>query len=271
LHSKIEALYSYFILVEGLDGTYSQPNKNLGLTKSHHFAAAYDVNFSPTLRLKIEPYYQQIFNAIVESKPSNYSMLNFGTGYYYAPDSLKNGGTGRNYGIDLTFEKFMDKGFYMLLTASYFRSLYAGSDNIERSTGFDSRYVVNLLGGKEFEIMKHKENAKYKKWIVVDGRVCAAGGLRYVPIDVESSLLHNGTVYDYNNAFTKKFDDYFRADIRVAYRYDGKRMSQEFAFDVQNVTGHKNPLMMQFNRKTQKEEPIYQLGVFPMMQYRVCF
>jgi len=271
LHSKTEALYSYFLLVNAPDGSYSQPNKKLGLTKSHHFAAAYDINFSSTLRLKVEPYYQYIFNAIVESKPSNYSMLNSGSGFYGIPDSLKNGGKGRNYGIDLTFEKFMDKGFYMLFTSSYFRSFYSGSDNIEKSTAFDSKYVVNLLAGKEFELMKNKENAKYKKWIVVDGRVCSAGGLRYTPVDVEKSAYFKQTYYAEDLAFTKKFSNYFRTDIRVAYRYDGKRMSQEFAFDVQNITGHKNPLMMKYNQKTQKEEPIYQLGVFPMMQYRVVF
>jgi len=271
LHSKTEALYSYFLLVNAPDGSYSQPNKKLDFTKSHHFAAAYDINFSPTLRLKVETYYQYIFNAIIEKNPSNYSMLNYGAGIFGIPDSLKNGGKGRNYGIDLTFEKFMDKGFYMLFTSSLFRSFYTGSDNIERSTAFDSKYVVNLLAGKEFELQKKKENAKYKKWIVVDGRVCSAGGLRYTPVDVEKSAYYKQTFYNEDLAFTKKFSNYFRADIRFAYRYDGKRMSQEFAFDIQNITGHKNPLMMKYNQTSQKEEPIYQLGVYPMMQYRVVF
>jgi hypothetical protein len=48
-------------------------------------------------------------------------------------------------------------------------------------------------------------------------------------------------------------------------------MSQEIALDVQNVTNHKNPIYMQFDPETGKEDFMYQLGIYPMMQYRIIF
>ena len=79
---------------------------------------------------------------------SYFSMIN-STGDYNK-DSLENSGKGRNIGIDITFEKFLTKQYYTLITVSLFDSKYTGGDGIERNTQFNSNYVINLLGGKEW-------------------------------------------------------------------------------------------------------------------------
>jgi len=65
-----------------------------------------------------------------------------------------NEGTGENYGLEFTLERFFSKGYYVLGTASLFQSTYKGSDGIERSTAFNGQYVLNLLGGKEFRLKR---------------------------------------------------------------------------------------------------------------------
>ncbi len=271
LHSKLIPLYTYFWQVETSEETYHKPNMDLEPVKSHHYVIGYDFNFTNTLRIKAEAYYQDIFDAVTEQKESNYSMLNDGSFPFEIPDSLQNGGTGRNYGVELTFEKFMDKGLYWLVTTSLFNSKYKGSNGVERNTFFNGGYVVNLLGGKEFEIFKGGKNANTKKWLTLDGKVTFAGGQRYIPVDISASIDQQRTVYDYEMSFEKQLDDYFRADLRVAFRLDTRRTSHEFAFDVQNITNHQNPLQVRYNRNKQAEEKIYQLGFFPMVQYRVVF
>jgi hypothetical protein len=163
----------------------------------------------------------------------------------------------------------MNKGFYFLVTASVFDSKYKGSDGIKRSTAFDGGYVFNSLAGKEFKLNGKHENKK--NYISADIKLTAAGGQRYTPVNLEESTLKGETVYDESKAYSEKFQDYFRLDFRLAYRRDSRKFSQEFAFDIQNITNRSNPLYLQYNPKTGKTDFISQLGIFPMMQYRIIF
>ena len=271
LHSQALPLYVYFTRVyTDNDIDFSQPNKDLDFTKSHHFVLGYDWNISSTLRFKAELYYQDIFQSVISDEEEKFSMINANSTTYELPDALKNGGKGRNYGIELTLEKFLDNGFYYLLTTSIFDSKYKNPNTKWISTLFDSKYVVNVLTGKEFQLFPKKEKAKNKKWLSFDGKITAAGGQRYTPVDMENSGI--GSVeYDWNRAYSKQFNDYFRADIRVTFRLEGKKVTQEWGVDIQNITDHKNPLRKTFDGKTGEEKNIYQLGIFPMMQYKITF
>jgi hypothetical protein len=227
----------------------------------------YDINFSNTLRLKTEIYYQYIYNAYVDRDSGFYSNLNAGSMMNSGiPDSVSDKGKGKNYGLEITFEKFLDKGFYTLLTTSLFDSKYRAINGDWRNTAFNTRYVVNLLAGKEFNLGSGKN-----KLILIDARITASGGQRYTPVDTLQSDRQHQTVYFNNLAFTKQFPNYFRADIRIAFRLNNRRFSQEWAFDVENLTNHDNPLYAEYNQSTQKIDLVNQLGIFPMLYYRINF
>jgi outer membrane receptor protein involved in Fe transport len=239
------------------------------MVRARHFVASWDWQINSYTRLKVEGYYQYLYNAAVEEKSSSFSMLNNNSFEFIIPDTLVNGGTGENKGLEITLERFMNKGFYFLLTTSVFDSKYKGSDGIERSTAFDGGYVVNGLAGKEF-LLNSKAGTK-KNFISVDMKLTTAGGQRYTPINMDESALQNKTVYMDDLAYSEKFRDYFRLDLRVAYRMDNAKFSQEFALDIQNITNRANPLYMQYDTKTGDTEIINQLMIFPMMQYRIVF
>ena len=271
LHSICQPLSVYFKQVELPDLSYLRPNENLDFTKSHHYVLGYNLQINKNLRLKAETYYQDIFQAVVEPNESAYSILNSNSFTRFTPDSLINGGSGANYGIELTVERFMNKGFYYLLTGSLYESKYKGSDGILRNTAFNGNYVVNVLAGKEFEVFTNKENAKFKKAIAIDGKFTWAGGLRYTPVDIDKSMENGQTELDEENPFSKQFEDYIRPDINIAFRLDGKKVSHELSFDIQNFINRKNPYTMTFNTETGEEEIIYQLDIYPMVQYRIVF
>ena len=268
-HSKILPMFVYFRRLDLNSEEYIQPNKDLEMIRADHFVASWDWQINAFTRVKLEGYYQLLNNAVVEEKSSSFSMINSNSFQFSVPDTLVNGGTGSNKGIEITLERFMNKGFYYLITTSVFDSRYKGSDGIERSTAFDGGYVFNGLAGKEFLLGSKKENKK--SYITADIKLTAAGGQRYTPVDLEESTMEGTTVYDEEHAYSEKFRDYFRLDLRVAYRMDNRKFSQEFAFDVQNITNHENPLYMQYNPKTGETEFVSQLGIFPMMQYRIVF
>lgn len=253
------------------DGSYISPNENLDFTKSHHFVLGYDLMMKPRMHFKAEAYYQYLYDAVVTQMPGSFSSLNAGGFDFYAPDSVENGGKGYNYGLDLTLEKYMDKGFYFLSTVSLYQSHYQGSDEVWRNTAFNGNYVANLLGGKEFVLGKKKPNSDKRKTITFDGKVTYAGGQRYTPIDLQQSIVENETVYHEEDAYGAQFDPYFRADIRIGYKVSGKKVTQELALDIQNITNNQNPFGVQYDPSTREVETTYQLGLFPMVLYRITF
>lgn len=266
LHSQSQNIYSYNVLTRTANGPVLT-NKDLGFSRSHHVVLGYDWNITEHLRLKVESYYQAIFDAAVEARSSSYSAMNAGASF--APDntdSLVNKGTGRNFGVELTLERYFDKGYYFLLTGSLFDSKYKGSDGVERNTAFNNNYVVNLLGGKEFKIGKKKLGT-----FAIDLRTTLSGGRPLTPLDLAASRLAGEAVYQEDKAFTERQKLYFRTDLKLSYRTNLKKMTMEFSVDLQNVTNNQNVFIQNYNRRTNRLETQYQQGFFPVPTFRLTF
>jgi len=266
----LNALFSETLLS---DGTKSQPNTGLGFTKSNQVVLGYQLRFNPTLHFKTEVYYQQIFDAVTNAQPGSYSALNNGSFFTPVPDSLSNEGTGFNTGIEFTFEQYMNKGLYYMFTVSLFDSKYKGSDEIERNTAFNGNYIINALGGSEFELNKKTPKADRKKilYIVLDSKMTFAGGNRYTPIDLPASQAAGEVVYDESLAFIQQLEPYFRWDIRLGLKILGRKTTQEWTIDIQNLTNRKNTFSVSYNPETGDEIVVTQLGLFPVFQYRIYF
>ncbi|MFW5761175.1 MAG: TonB-dependent receptor, partial [Cyclobacteriaceae bacterium] len=265
-HSQMQGLQVYFVETKLPDGRQVQTNRNLGFTTSDHYVLAYDWMIAPSLRLKAETYYQNIFNVPVTTRPSHFSMLNAGADFFLPDeDSLVNNGTGYNQGIELTLEKFFSNSYYFLVTGSFFDSKYTGSDGIERNTVFNGNFVINGLLGKEWPIGK-KNNI-----IAVDMKFTTAGNRRYIPIDLEASQAAGQAVYQDEQAYENRFKDYLRADLKLTFRKEHKKFTEEYVLDIQNVTNNQNVFMQRYNSLTGTLGNTYQLGIWPLIQYRITF
>ncbi|MEI7661918.1 MAG: carboxypeptidase-like regulatory domain-containing protein [Bacteroidota bacterium] len=270
LYSQIQPLNVYFLQTQYPDGSSNYDNLNLGFTKSHHFVLGYDVQPLKDWRLKVEAYYQYLFNVPVNTFSSSYSMINTGAGFKTdLEDSLTNTGTGRNYGIELTVEKFFSKGYYGLFTGSVYQSKYTASDGVERNSAFNGRYVANLLAGKEWKLGREKRNA-----ITTDLKITYAGGRYYTPIDLEASLRtgHEQLKSD-EYAYTGTYPDYFRLDFKVGFTLNSrtKKLSQSVSLDLQNLTNHNNVFSQSYDDRSRSVNTTYQLGFFPNFIYKIQF
>nr|MBX2840706.1 TonB-dependent receptor [Flammeovirgaceae bacterium] len=266
VHHQIQPLPTYYTQTEMPDGSTVSLNENMDFTQSHHFVLGYDYKVFPNFRVKAEAYYQKLSNAPVERFPSSFSMLNAGAEFGTPDnDNLVNGGEGWNYGMEITLEKVFSKNYYFLATTSLFNSEYTGSDNVRRNTAFNGNYVFNLLGGKEWKIGS-KNNV-----LAIDLKMTTAGGRYYTPIDLEKSIEEGEEVLNNEEAFSIKYDDYFRTDVKIAYRMNKKKSTHEFAIDIQNVTNRQNIYRQSFNSRTNTITKQYQLGLFPVPQYRILF
>lgn len=265
LHSQTQPLEVYFYETKNAGGQIELTNKELDLVKSAHGVLGYDVNFSRHLRLKAEVYGQYIYNAAVEKTPSSFSMLNAGADFYF-PDktNLVNDGKGYNYGIELTLEKFLDKGYYYLFTTSLFQSKYKGSDNVWRNTAFNSNFAMNFLAGKEFRLNK-------KASFGIDTKIAIAGGQHYTPFDFRASEAAGYVVFKEDEAYSLQNDTYLRWDFKLSYTRNGKRATQKWYVDLQNATGRDNIYIRTLNPKDGTTGVINQIGFFPNINYMITF
>ncbi|MFC2138678.1 carboxypeptidase-like regulatory domain-containing protein [Bacteroidota bacterium] len=283
IHSQIQSLALYLVDIENEDGIKKPVNKNLEFNKAQHYVLTYNNLLHNDLRLKIDLYYQYLYNIPIPKDTSNneylksYSSINDGGWFTFVP--LENKGTGRNYGIEISLEKFFSRGWYALMTTSIFESKYTGKDRIERNTRFNGKYIFNLLGGKEFTIRNNILGTNIK--------LSYNGGRMYTPIRGEEIVLdENGNPvtdivsgqqiiiapYDFSKAFTEKMKDYSRVDFSIFYRINKPKLAHVFTFEFQNLFNISNIGGLSYY-DTRNDEYVfwYQTGIIPIFKYRLEF
>lgn len=270
LHSKTEAISTYFAQVKVPDGKTDLLNKNLKLTKSAHLVAGYEFRPSASWRVLAETYYQHHYN--IPIGPANTttpyllhnSQLNEISGF--VSDSLKSDGKGRSYGLELTVEKSLTAGIYLMSTTSIYQSKYTGRDGIERDSRFNGKYVQNFLAGKEWRVGKSKTNI-----FAANIKLLAAGGNRTTPIDLEKSREKGRTERDWSKSYAEQLPAYFRTDLRVSYTKNKKRTTSTISLDIQNVTNRLNAFDRYYNKKEDRVKLTTQTGMLPILNYRLEF
>ena len=267
MHSQMQPRMLYFALSQFADGTYGQSNIDLGFSKSNHFIIGHDYLISEHLRLKTECYYQYLYDIPVKQTLSAYSQLNAGVEYYVGrQDSLINYGTGRNYGIELTLEKFFNRNYFFLVTASVFNSQYSGVDNIVRSTAFNTNYLINVVGGYEKKIGPKKNGV-----LILGGRLTLNGGRPYVPFDVDATLANGYETLDWENAYNTKYADYRRYSLRFGFRRNKQKTSTELVWDLQYRTNYTNIYIERIDVTTGKIHNYQKMGFYPMVTWKINF
>lgn len=268
LHSKPEHLstYMYQSKKQGQADTY--PNKDLGLLKAYHAVAGYERQLPWNIRFKIEVYYQYLYNIPVEKDSTGgFSIINALDIYsLFNTQQLVSEGTGQNYGIDLSLERSFANSYYLLATASLYKSTYTDYVGDEYNTTFNRGYQVNVLGGKEFSIGRSG-----RKILGLNGKVLYSGGMRESPIDINSSVQSGETVYVPKQYFTRQVPAYFRTDLGVYYKINNKRVTHSIQLEVQNITNRQNFYYSYFDREAAAVKTVNQLGIFPNLSYRIDF
>jgi hypothetical protein len=259
-HSRRESIDYYFVEANG-----EFPNKRLDFGKAHHVVLSYDWSVSEHLRLKVEPYFQALYDIPVE-KGGMMSLINYSDFLQMLP-ALDNSGKGRNYGIDATLERYLHDGYYYLLTASAFSSRYAGGDGVWRNTRLNRNYIVNALGGKEWKVGRQKQNI-----LNVSLRFTVQGGERYIPFDEAASIATKSAVLDNTRAYDPQQSPGFIAHFTVGYRINRERLSHEFSLKMINVTGNKEFTGAYiYNYKEDKPEMNMSAIVMPGISYKIEF
>ncbi|MBC8111577.1 MAG: TonB-dependent receptor, partial [Verrucomicrobia bacterium] len=242
------------------------PNRNLDFSKAHHYVLAHNLLFANGLRLKTEAYYQYLYNIPVSSGINDsFSALNVFDGF--VGDVLTNKGTGRNFGVEVSAQKPLEKNFYYLISASVYDAKYRGSDNVLRNARYNGNYAFAFTGGKEF--VKEKEGKN--RVIGLNVRALYQGGFRATPVDTNASIAAQQTVFIETQAFSQQLQDYFRIDLRISLKKNKPNYTRLLALDLQNALGTQNVAYQYFDTQKQQIVTRFQLGLTPNLSYRIEF
>ncbi|WP_339876157.1 TonB-dependent receptor [uncultured Algoriphagus sp.] len=262
LHSQVQPLGTYFAEQE-VNGQIILPNKDLGLSKSHHFVLGYDRSLTPYLRMKVETYYQHLFNIPIKSGvDETYSIIN--QQWTFATDPLVNEGFGRNYGVELTLEQFTHNDLYFLLSTSVYSSKYKTNEDVWRNTAYNGNFNVTLTAGKEYKLKKERV-------LGLNVRAIYSGGLRTTPLNLEESIEKGEGIYDDNLAYSSQNPSYFRTDLRLSLKKNKPKSTRTWALDIQNATNRQNVYGSYFEPMTSEIITYYQTSLIPILSYRVEF
>jgi hypothetical protein len=225
--------------------TGNAANNNLKPAISNSFSFIHHLRVF-TLDIKNE-LFLQYFKRLPVNVENHFSAFNYFNEQILFP--LEQKGTAQVYGYDLTIEKKISS-YYIILSSSIFNSTY--KLNGENYNGrFNTNYNTSLTAGKEFII-------NTKKTIEADVRFFMRDGFR-----------ENTTADDFY--YSSRLSYYNRVDLRICYRKEKERSSVIWALDIQNVTNRKNMAYHYYDSFTKQIESKYQLGIIPVLSYKVFF
>lgn len=271
-HSTMESVHNYYAKLKREDGSTFEPNRNLGLLKADHVVLGIEKRFSGNLMAKLEAYYQHLYDLPVENNDtSSYATINEGIDYRYV--ELVNKGIGKNYGIELTLERFFDDNYYFLFNGSLFDSKYKALDGTWRNTQYNGNFMMNFLFGKEFRNLGKSRN----KSLALNSKVYFGGGKRYIPLlrDAQGNVAvdpEHDRYFDDAKAYEKRLDNIFQLNMSVSYKINKPRATHEIFLDLMNVTNSQQRVSEYYDpSKPGSIGYSTQFPLFPNIMYRIYF
>jgi hypothetical protein len=246
-------------------GTYftNPQNRDLDLMNSLKANVAYGWQLRNDFKISIEAYYEKLSNIPVSSDVAiNYWMLNDLVGF--STEELESEGLGRNYGVELTMERFFNKGFFMLLSGSIYNSEYSLGDDQYYNTRYNGKFNSSLMLGKEFTL--NNDNV-----ISLSFRNLVFGGQWYRPAN--TSITKSIREY-YDDEFSFESiqnKTYWRSDFRFSFRKNNKKNSWIIALDIQNLFNITNTRDEIWNIAMQDYQFRNQVGLIPIISFQVDF
>jgi hypothetical protein len=260
-HSRLEPLQYYFTI----DANGQSLNDELKFSKAHHFVGSVQWIPKENYIFKIEPYYQHLFDIPV-SQESQLSFINLGHDWFLS-EHLQNTGDGKNMGIDLTLERYINKGFYGLVTLSVFDTKFRNRDDQNWSeTRYNSNFLCNFLVGKEFSFGSQRQ-----KILGINYRVAYQGGIPYTPILEAASLSSGEIIFDNSSMYGLRFAPSMIHHLTINYTVNRAKVNHSLSLKILNAGGYEEFESFRINRHLNTIDEYREALVIPNLSYKISF
>jgi hypothetical protein len=244
-------------------GLHRQPEP-LRFATARHYIVGYTYRPSSDVLFKVEAYQKDYSDVpIHEHTLDDYSFLNVGYAERIHFEDLINKGKGKAYGAEFTFLKHYADGYYVTATTSYIRQQFAGSDGIMHWGTFDNIYILNLLGGYDFQLSPSSLFTLSEKFTI-------AGGGVYTPFDNARSDSAGYGILDSARAFSARNPPYIRLDVNAEFHFNWSKTSMTIYASILNALNIQNIVFRRYQFDGQLGYE-YDLPIIPILGIRLDF
>jgi hypothetical protein len=194
-------------------------------------------------RLAVEGFYKD-YSQYPFIFPEQISLANLGSDFEVIgnrPATSTN--NGRAYGVELSYEQKLYKGFYgigalTLVRSEFEGNIYGGPNGNEIigteliPSSWDNRVVISVTAGKKFG----------KDW-EFGAQYQFSGGTPFTPLDLNATATKENWdnigrgILDFNRLNTNRLEGFNNLNVRIDKKWYFEKFSLDVYFDVQNLLG----------------------------------
>jgi hypothetical protein len=234
----------------------NEANRQLNDPRATHFVLGLSHMLTDFTKLSLELYHKEYTNSPIDpEQPSLFLVdeLFYRYGFYTQHGTLTDSGNAQATGVEVTLQKRLARDVYGLLSASYSRIRYQGSDLVWRNRVFDNRLILGAEGG-----YKPSNNWELSaRWIF-------AGGVPYTPYDLGRSAELNRAVLDESRINQERLANYHSLNVRLDRRFHFSGSNLIFYLSVWNAYNRRNVASYYWNEIEGVPDLIYQWSALPI-------
>jgi len=231
---------------QNLNGNFV--NKSAKYTQSDHAVMGLEYSPGNAARITLEGFYKK-YSQYPISLIDQVSLANKGGDFeVLGNEAITSNGSGKSYGMEVLYQQKLAKNFYGVFAYTYFHSQFTTSSGKYLPSVWDSRHLISFSGGYKLK----------RNW-EISARWRFSGQTPYVPVDLDASLsAYPEIILDYNQLGNAKLDPFNLADIRFDKKWNFKRYSFNFYFEIQNFLAQAVPLPEEYGlNRTDNGELIF--------------
>lgn len=214
-------------------------NKNARYQRSNHYTTGFEYLPDDGLRITLEGFYKQ-YSRVPVSNRNGLSLANLGTDFtLLGNEAVTTNGKGKAYGVEFFVQKKLTNKFFGILSYTFYRSLYSGSDGRYIASSWDNRHLLSVTWGYKFP----------RNW-ELGLKFRYQGGSPYTPFDETLSRLNYlsqgvGTL-NYAQLNTNRLTGFNSSDVRIDKKWNLRKITIDVFLDVTNWYVARNPAIPEY-------------------------
>ncbi|MEM6395396.1 MAG: hypothetical protein AAF741_03545 [Bacteroidota bacterium] len=173
----------------------------------------------------------------------------------------------RRYGLEASWsDQVSSNGWRLNFNGSLFRAETQLADDTWTPDRWSYGWTAQAGTGKDWMGTSNRGKERILGFSLV---AIARGGERRPPF--RPVAFPGQPIEDFSAGFTNQLRTYFRPDLRLYREVKGEKVTTTLALDVQNVAGIENEAFQEFDFVTDRVETRMQLGVIPVLSYRLVW
>jgi hypothetical protein len=217
-------------------------NKNARYQRSNHYTTGFEFLPNDGLRFTVEGFYKQ-YSHVPVSVRNGISLANLGTDFtLLGNEAVITNGKGKAYGVEFFAQKKLTKNFFGLLSYTFYRSLYSGSNGKFIASSWDNQHLLSITWGYKFP----------RNW-ELGLKFRYQGGAPFTPFDETQSRLNYlsqgvGTL-NYQQLNSNRLTGFNSSDVRIDKKWNLRKVTIDVFIDVTNWYVAKNPAIPEYTFK----------------------